>query len=246
MGHYYTQTGEPCYYVPKAKSSDLRDTTIRDAKKLSLVPSVTEILKVADKPGLNNWLIDQHILAALTMPRDEDWDSATLLKKVKQDANEQSRTARELGSEIHNAIEDHFKNKPVTPKYHTIYEAINEVLNDEFGPQGWISEKTFSHPLGYGGKSDLHCDIAVIDFKTTDKPLDGLKCYDEHLMQGAAYKHGHGLSDAVTGNIFVSTRNIGEVRLILHGDTSRHWEMFKSLLNYWKLAKDYDSGYQPA
>jgi len=207
---------------------------------------VTEVLKVADKPGLNRWLIDQHIMAALTIPKEEAWNDHELISKVRQDANEQSKQAREKGSEVHDSLERYFSNDPSTydlVEYSDIFHAINGVLLGEFGGRDWIAERSFSSPPGYGGKCDLHCPIAIIDFKTTEKPLDGIKCYDEHLMQGAAYKHGLGFPDAVTGNIFISTKNIGEVRLILHEDTSRHWEMFQCLLKYWQLSKNYDSSY---
>ena len=242
MGHYYKQDGEPCYYVEK-NGGGLRDTTIRDARKLNLVPSVTEILKVADKPGLNKWLIDQHILSALTVPRDESLASDELIKLIRKDANEQSKLAREKGSEIHDALERFFLGNPSTyhfVEYSDIFDAAKQALLDEFGEQVWIPEKPFASPLGYGGKCDIHCPIAIIDFKTTDKPLDGLKCWDEHKMQGSAYKHGLSFPDAATGNLFISTKNIGEVRLIMHDDTTREWGMFKALLNYWKLLKGYD------
>ena len=53
--HWYTRDGEPMYTVEAAKGGQ-RATTLRDARKLSLVPSVTTILNVAAKPALNQWL----------------------------------------------------------------------------------------------------------------------------------------------------------------------------------------------
>lgn len=245
MGHYYKQNGEPCYFVPNAKGTGTRDTTIRDARKLNLVPSVTEIMKIADKPGLNKWLIDQHIMAALTLPREEGWDDETFIKKVRQDASEQALKARDKGTMIHDVIERHYLGQSSVDdlyEYDMLFKSITKSLDSEFGLNQWIPEKSFSSPLGYGGKCDIHSPVAVVDFKTTDKDLDGVKCYAEHQMQGAAYKHGLGLKHAVTANLFINS-NTYDVKLIIHDETERHWEMFKCLLKFWQLSKGYDSSF---
>ena len=49
--HWYDQKGAPAYTV-KAKDGSDRPTTLRDARKMNLAPSVTTILKVAAKPAL--------------------------------------------------------------------------------------------------------------------------------------------------------------------------------------------------
>src|SRR5436190_23373532 len=46
-------------------------STLRDARKLGLLPSVTNILGVITKPELTAWLQEQAVLAALTLPRLE-------------------------------------------------------------------------------------------------------------------------------------------------------------------------------
>ena len=50
--HWYGQDGSPQYTVT-AKDGQQRPTTLRDARKFNLVPSVTTVLKVAAKPGLD-------------------------------------------------------------------------------------------------------------------------------------------------------------------------------------------------
>src|SRR5512139_1672294 len=67
--HWYTTDGDPMYEVI-AKSTGLpRNTTLADARKLNLLPSVTTILKILHKQALVNWLIEQAVLAAMTTPR---------------------------------------------------------------------------------------------------------------------------------------------------------------------------------
>ena len=73
LTHWYGKDGSPRYTVTAKDGSD-RPTTLRDARKLSLVPSVTTILKVAAKPGLEMWKLEQMLLAALTLPQRPDED----------------------------------------------------------------------------------------------------------------------------------------------------------------------------
>ena len=53
--HWYRRDGEPLHSVPSVKG-DPRPTTLRDARKLGLLPSVTNVLGVIAKPELTAWL----------------------------------------------------------------------------------------------------------------------------------------------------------------------------------------------
>src|SRR5216117_4037187 len=68
QGHWYARDGSPVYQV-EAKKGGMRTTTIRDAFKLDLVPSVTAILNIAAKPGLEIWKANQVLDSALTLDR---------------------------------------------------------------------------------------------------------------------------------------------------------------------------------
>ena len=65
-GHWYTQEGEPMYTLIGANGKE-RNTTLRDAKSLGLVPSVTTILGMVAKPALENWKITQAIKSAINL-----------------------------------------------------------------------------------------------------------------------------------------------------------------------------------
>ena len=60
--HWYTRDGAPQYTVPSKKDGSPRSTTLRDARVMNLVPSVTTILNVMAKPALTNWLQQQVLL----------------------------------------------------------------------------------------------------------------------------------------------------------------------------------------
>ena len=87
--HWYTRQGSPMYTVPSKKDGTPRNTTLRDARELNLVPSVTTILNVAAKPALTAWLQEQAILAALTLPRQPEEAESAWLKRVVQDSKQQ-------------------------------------------------------------------------------------------------------------------------------------------------------------
>jgi hypothetical protein len=56
--HWYDKNGKPQYTVI-GKNGKERNTSLVDARKENLVPSVTTIIGMAAKPQLENWKIDQ-------------------------------------------------------------------------------------------------------------------------------------------------------------------------------------------
>ena len=54
--HWYSAAGQACHEVPnKSKPGTSRPTTLRDARTMKLLPSVTTILGLLDKPQLTDW-----------------------------------------------------------------------------------------------------------------------------------------------------------------------------------------------
>jgi hypothetical protein len=70
-GHWYQPDGTPLHQVPKADGKGMRDTTLADAKKLGLLPSVTGITDIVAKPALMNWKAAQVAAAAFENPPDQ-------------------------------------------------------------------------------------------------------------------------------------------------------------------------------
>ena len=99
-GHWYTRTGEPAYTV-KGKNGTERPTTLRDARQLGLLPSVTTITNEANAPGLNNWKENQVLLSALTLPRIEGESEDVWVERIKADAKETAKKAADRGTQIH-------------------------------------------------------------------------------------------------------------------------------------------------
>jgi hypothetical protein len=235
--------GEPAYTV-KGKNGLDRPTTLRDARLLNLVPSVTTIIKCAAAPGLEQWKRNQVLLAALTLNRTENESEASWLERVEQDWQEHGRSAAERGTAIHAAVQGHFEGKPPDMAYWPQVNAARDCLAKHCGPQKWVAEASFANSYGYGGKCDLHSPMWVVDFKskefTADDPPD--KLWDEHLMQLHAYRRGLQVPTAKCAICYVSSTC--EAAAFLPADLEdleRGGRMFLALLHFWQAK----TGYRP-
>jgi hypothetical protein len=235
-GHWYSRNGEPTYTI-LGKNGKIRNTTLRDAREFSLVPSVTTILNVAAKPQLTQWLQKQVLLAALTLPKIDAESEDDYLARILEDSKEQGRAAADAGTDIHAAIEAFYRGE-VWHKHQEHVQACSKALDGHFGPQGWVAERSFGHDLGYGGKVDLHCPGIVVDVKTKEftdpSKVDG---YEDHRMQLAAYRVGLALPKARCANIFVS-RSVPGLCVIKEWtaeELDEAWEMYYHLLRFWQI-----------
>ena len=246
-GHWYrADSGEPCYQVPNAsKPGEFRNTTLKDAKKLGLVPSVTTVQGILEKPQLIRWKVKQAILASLTMPRPSGMSDDDYLDALIDDANRQSIDAMGLGTKVHAAIQGAYEGELWLPEMEVYCFATMNAITKEFGNKKWICEKSFAHPLGFGGKCDMYSEdrTILVDFKTTQSNGEKLKKVrnPEHLLQLSAYRLGLGLERASLANVYISTTVPGEVYIknwtedqALQG--TKEWI---ALLNYWKISKKF-------
>lgn len=249
--HWYDQEGKPRYQVPYADpSKGMRNTTLRDAKKEGFVPSVTAILNVPAKPALERWKQNQILDAAWDIVRadlsKDEWSKVVLEK-----SSEIGHDTASIGTAIHANIEQFYIDGTIiSPEYKTHVDNVEKEL-EKFYPAGFIAEKSFASPLGYGGKIDLfsvceECPMGiVIDFKSKDFDEDKQAkdlAWPEMAMQLDAYRHGINLPNALMVSVFVD-RETGIVKSYQwpEGD---YFERFKCLLKYWQLDKGYNSTFQ--
>jgi len=244
--HWYDQKGAPAYTV-KAKDGSDRPTTLRDARKMNLVPSVTTILKVAAKPALEAWKMEQMLLAALTLPQLPNEPEVHFVQRIIQDSKETAKRAAERGTRIHESIEKYFLGGHAV-EHADIAKAFDEKVAKHFNLKSmnpWIVERSFTDKMGFGGKVDLYTGIdptsptgIVLDAKSKDFDYDDdVVGYPEHAMQLAAYRYGLGLPEARCANVFVSVKRPGLIKVHewTEKELDQHWEMFKCLLRYWTL-----------
>lgn len=235
--HWYTRDGVPQYTVEAVKGGQ-RSTTLRDARKMNLVPSVTTIINVAAKPALLAWMQQQVLYAALTLPRRPEETEKEYIDRIISDSKEQGRSAADAGTDIHASIQGHYEYKP-TGKHQESVDACVAAISSHFGFHRWISERSFAHEAGFGGKCDLFSEAGIVaDIKTKEfVATDKIDAYDEHLMQLSAYRVGLGIPDARCANVFVSRNSPGLVVIKewTAEDLNRGWEMFLHLLSFWQL-----------
>jgi hypothetical protein len=239
-GHWYYPDGTPCYTVI-GKNGKERPTTVRDAREKGLAPGVSSIIKQAAAPGLTYWLVEQGILSALTLPRYDGELDADFVARVRRDSQEQARKAAEKGTAIHAAIQGHYEGKPPDEQWWPYVKGAKEALEKEFGETEWICEHSFAHPLGFGGKTDLHINswrrlIGDAKTKEFDSVDDKKLAWDDHAIQLAAYREGLRMPDAVCFNLFVSTTVPGlcHIHIWSEEEIQRGWKMFTALLEYWR------------
>ncbi len=255
MAHYYTQSGQPAYFQQKSNGKGTRPTTIRDARKQNLLPSVTEILKIIDRPGLNNWRIRRAYEISQDTVIRPDENMKSYIERCEKVASKALMQTADRGSEIHDVIEKYYSGQIVTedmslmPWVHNVANYV-ERLTGILGIVDWIPEKTFSVTMlddyhimcnGFGGKVDLHSKKhnIVLDWKTKAWVKDDKKSpkgYQEQAMQLSAYEYGLGMDGARRINIFISR---DDPELITHTEWDKsYFDHFKCLLDYWYLTKN--------
>lgn len=253
MSHFYTKEGQSLYEVPcKSRPGEMRATTLADCKKLGLGVGVTEVFKLLDKPNLNNWIVDQIFLAfGSEKGKKLDESPEAYKKRIKEKADMIRKTVSQRGTEIHDKLEQQIKTKQVNvnDKDLTILLKVVHVLEVELGHTKWVTEQSFYHPAGFGGKVDLHSQHdpfdpeggIILDFKTknTDDFTKKL-AYPEHMMQLAAYRLGLDKPKAACYDLFISTVEPGLVKLHKWSEEEiqKGEKMFLLLLEYWKLSNN--------
>jgi hypothetical protein len=248
--HWYSLEGEACHQIAKAKGDGMRNVTVTDARKLGLFPSVTNILGVIAKPGLDKWKLQQVAKAAFNRPPDGKESAEYFTDRIIESAFDQVVDAADFGSRIHDALEKIFEGEPVEEE---LQPYVQPTLD-------WKREKglTFTHREitlvnageGYAGRCDVIAQgkkgqLVILDYKTR-KTKEGEKVttYDGQGMQLAAYAVAHwgeAMLDKVTAaNVFISTTEPGRMEVCKHDDLVSEWHAFKAACLLWRKMKGFD------
>jgi hypothetical protein len=230
-------------------------------------PSVTNVLGVLAKPGLDAWKIEQGIMAALTLPRRPDEPLDAFARRVVEDMGEQVEKAADLGSAIHNACEVYALKKevPTDPKLLGLFEPWRKWFDENVERIGSIEQTYVHHEHGYAGRVDMVAllkDIgwAVVDFKTqkvkrSAKGEAKPTFYETWPLQLAAYRQAVLASGAknITGLVSVVIDSVqpGPVAVRVWGDadgksenrnpkSDKYFEAFLAAVALWKYVKGYD------
>ena len=246
--HWYYPDGRPCYELPKKDGKGTKSPTLADARKLDLLPSVTKIISMLDKPALNDWKVEQACLAILTSTQNQGEELDAFVHRILHEErvqDEQAKIARDLGSRIHDAIDNAIGMRDWD---RTLEAYVNPVLQwvMETGKVVWTEKHLVGD--GYGGRGDILLNneslnaLVLADFKTTSK-LPDKESWLEHRLQTSAYAATLGNTDSqriLTGNVYISTKNPGEIKAFTQDDwADTYVRGFCPLMSYWQWAHKY-------
>lgn len=253
QNHWYkaTETGfEACYEVPKKSGTGMKRVTITEARELHLLPSVTSILGILAKPGLQNWLFKQHILAAEKLPRNPEEIDEDYCERVMHDADSVSKKARDLGTEIHDQIGKllHFEgcSAELYPYLKSVHAWIQQEVTHIYAVEKVVGNVVF----GFAGRLDLHCETksygkTIVDFKTQGiKRVRGIKTPMIHREFGPQLAAYAGCIDSGCSlvNIFIDTSEPGPIFCHEWTNHMQLWNTFLDCLRVWAYFNDYDPG----
>ncbi len=244
---WYARDGTPQYEVNGKTTGRPRPVTIADARKNGWLPSVTTVLKCLAKPGLEDWKTEMACLAVLTAPRIDGEALDAFVHRVlhvEQQQNQEAAKARDLGTEIHDAMEHALKGDSIPGDMAIYVDPALEKLK-QFGIVTGTEQIVVGD--GYAGKLDAIFQgnrITIMDFKSA-KTLPKSGSWLEHRLQLGAYaqaidKSAEHNTDIQTANLYISTSEPGKVHLDIHADWwSAYRDGFLPLLWFWQYANDY-------
>jgi hypothetical protein len=181
------------------------NATLRDARRLNLLPSVTDVLKQIYSYSLEKWKIRKGIDAAFSYVYKNYMHENCLtgfdtgdIDRILETFLIETDIAKDFGTTIHNLLERYCKGENIN-----LYEYDVAIKNAYNSTIFWIrknvknvvaSERTWvSKEHGYAGQIDLIAEmfdgkLALIDFKTQGNIGKELRVYENFPWQLAAYK----------------------------------------------------------
>lgn len=246
--HWYQRDGVACHTVPSLKGEP-RPTTLRDARKLGLLPSVTNILSVIAKPELTAWLQEQAVMAALTLPRIAGETEDAFAKRVVADSQTTRDGAADFGTAFHDGAERIAHTlevdradllSPWLNRYRDWYQANALTLK-------WTEKVLVCIGLGYAGTADLLIEhpvhgLTLVDLKTTKvKPGAKATPYKSWCYQLAAYRHALGEPVRCMNLIVNSTEPSDPIEHVWsEEEIARGMDAFLAAHRLWSIEKGYN------
>jgi len=259
MGHWYDINGEPRHFEGK----DGKGTTLREARKLDLYPSVTTVGQVVAKFALTNWLQEEAAMMAAKMFADSGGGyliDRAFARDAVNAAREETMAKADAGTDIHDILEKHQGGMEYASKHKPMCEAVESLILEKTGLSlcnDFYAESRFcNHDDGYAGMCDLHSihmngtyagrepdrDEWIIDYKSKDTVDAKTRGWPEQAEQLAAYAHGLGRPNARLANIFISRSYPSQVVWFEHKDPLA-WERFRHTLMLWQVSKKFGPYY---
>ena len=245
--HWYRRNGEPMHTVLSLKGEP-RPTTLRDARKFGLLPSVTNVLGVVAKPDLIDWKMEQAVLAALTLPRRENESLDDFARRVVEDSQSRGKMAADFGTAYHAAADQIARGIQIEPAglvapwldHHRAWFKANCVR------LLWTERTLVNHQHGYAGTADLLIEhqaygLTLVDYKTQQVKSNNPRAYPSWCYQLAAYRRALGQPITCLNLIINSTEPGPPVEHVwTDEELAQAWTVFEAAQVIWRAEKSYD------
>jgi hypothetical protein len=250
--HWYDVDGNPRHFVPNMSKGGTRPTTIKDAKKLGLFPSITSIIGILEKQQLKNWQFNQIALASIRAPKQPDETEEYYCQRIQDEAFAQVQDAADLGTRIHASIDAALEEPDkVDPEMVPYVQPAMDWLRNEAEIEPIEREVSLvSRQYGYAGTVDFvgwakNRTPVVLDWKTRKtQPGKPVKPFDGQMMQIAGYGFCYWGEDTpfFGANVVISTTEPGRVEILRYtpAELKESMEAFKHLCCVWRHMKGYD------
>ena len=244
-GHWYTQEGESAHVVI-GKNGNERNTTVADARKMGLLPSVTSVLGIMDKPQLTSWKISCAIESALTLPKMDGESLDEYARRVVEDSKQQTKKAADHGTKMHEQAENILLGRSCSndPELQPYIKTFKEWAEDNVEKTYWCEKALVG--AGYAGRCDGYVRLkgigdAIIDLKNRKVGAKGSPFYDQDAAQLWAYRTASENPKAACVSIVLAS-NDPETLVIHRWDEEELHEAgiaFQAMLKVWAWSKKY-------
>jgi hypothetical protein len=245
-GHWYTEKGESAHVVI-GKNGNERNTTVADARKMGLLPSVTSVIGIMDKPQLTSWRISVAIESALTLPKSDDESLDDYARRVVEDSKQQTKKAAEHGTRMHEQMEhillkrEHSKDADLQPYIKTFREWAEDNVEQTY----WCEKALVG--AGYAGRCDAYVRLkgigdAIIDLKNRKVNPKYDPFYDSDCAQLWAYKYASENPKCACVSVVLAA-NDPETLVIHRWSEDELYEAgiaFQAMLKVWAWSKKYN------
>jgi hypothetical protein len=245
-----------------------RPTTIADAKRMGLLPSVSAYTRMLAAPYLERYKMLEVAKACYYCPATGDESYDDYARHILEKSGKDGSGAAEVGTQVHAALDLFFTDREawlahpdiqcqdgnIVPADSFVLPAIAKI--DGLGLEVKSTESILVNAAyGYAGTTDMvftHKNLCgILDFKTKrthegEPVISG----DTHCMQIAAYHAAYWGADdgepigvnAVGYNVYISTTEIGRVEVVEYSrdELVEAWQAFKSCLTLYRYIKKFD------
>lgn len=244
-GHWYNVEGKSAHVII-GKNGLERNTTVTDARKLGLYPSVTSVLSTLAKPQLVNWQMEQLMNALLNTPRMEAEKLEDYCKRVIKISKEQTTKAAEHGTRMHEEAEkilmgqETSKEERLEPYIKTFRKWAEENITKTH----WCEKSLVG--AGYAGRCDALVDLrgvgtCIIDLKNRKVTPPREPFFETDTAQLSAYRMAHGDLRVGCVSVVLPANDPSKVltRVWDEHELNEAYQAFSALLKVWAWVKQY-------